>query len=107
MRSKSATALAQHQLAEKAPTEKTRQAVLDRDNNQCQACGTNNGLQLHHLIYRSQGGGHDKENLITLCLRCHKMHHDGLLDFLVVDLGDNKIAVFCRRKYLTKKRTSQ
>lgn len=32
-------------------------------------------LEVHHILYRSQGGGHDQENLITLCNTCHGRAH--------------------------------
>lgn len=92
----------QHESRERV-SESERRAVLERDG-QCLACGTagENRLQLHHTVYRSQGGTHDRDNLITLCFRCHRLHHEGLLDYVVVDLGNDKIAVFFHRIYLKR-----
>ena len=55
-----------------------RKAVLHRDNYTCQCCGKKNcQLQTHHIIFRSQGGTDDEDNMITLCKECHKGVHAG------------------------------
>ena len=60
--------------------ENTKAYVLARDNYTCQCCKTKNGtLHVHHIIYRSNGGSDDIENLITLCEGCHKKLHEGEL----------------------------
>ena len=57
-----------------------REAVLHRDNYTCQCCGKKHvRLEVHHIIFRSMGGADDERNLITLCEKCHKLIHDGLL----------------------------
>ena len=57
-----------------------KEAVLHRDNYTCQLCGKKNvRLEVHHIIYRSQGGTDDENNLITLCEDCHSAVHDGKL----------------------------
>ena len=57
-----------------------REAVLNRDNYTCQCCGKRRvRLEVHHIIFRSMGGTDDERNLITLCEKCHKAIHDGLL----------------------------
>lgn len=56
-----------------------RQAVLDRDDNQCVVCGGTWRLELHHVIYRSHGGMHEEGNLATLCQRCHGLIHAKLI----------------------------
>lgn len=73
-----------------------RQAVLDRDNSQCQICGTggDNRLQLHHLTYRSHGGRHIPENLVTVCHRCHEAVHRGDTDLLLLEISPGKWASF-------------
>ncbi len=45
---------------------KTRQRVFDRDQC-CQGCAKP-GTELHHIIFRSQGGKHDEDNLVLLCM---------------------------------------
>lgn len=57
-----------------------REAVLHRDNYTCQCCGKKHvRLEVHHIVFRSMGGTDDERNLITLCEKCHKAIHDGLL----------------------------
>ena len=49
-------------------------AILKRDHFQCQVpgCKCRRNLQVHHIIWRSKGGGDEHFNLITLCKVCHK-----------------------------------
>ena len=57
-----------------------KDAVLHRDNYTCQCCGKKHTrLEVHHIVYRSQGGTDDENNLITLCEDCHKAIHNGTL----------------------------
>ena len=49
--------------------------VLERDGWRCQVCGSMQQLQVHHLKYRSQLGGDEEQNLITLCAECHEQVH--------------------------------
>lgn len=65
-------------------------AVLERDNNQCQVCGTGgeNRLQLHHWrSFRSHGGSHTQDNLVTLCFRCHEKVHLHVVDVVVIEVS--------------------
>lgn len=56
--------------------ESVRIECYARDAHRCRVCGITNGMyNLHHILYRSQGGPHTKENLITLCRRCHDLVH--------------------------------
>lgn len=63
----------------RAPT----RAVDDRDQNhtvlardtRCRYCGTTRNLHVHHIVYRSQGGGNEPTNLITLCVAHHGLVH--------------------------------
>jgi len=58
----------------------TAQYVLARDNYKCQHClgkKKDSKLQIHHIVYRSQGGVDVASNLVTLCSTCHKKHHVG------------------------------
>lgn len=58
----------------------SKSACLNRDNYTCQCCKTKKGaLHVHHITYRSNGGGDDLDNLIVLCEDCHKKLHKGLL----------------------------
>jgi ATP-dependent DNA helicase RecQ len=55
--------------------EALRQQVLRRDGWRCQSCGTMSNLEVHHKQLRSHSGDDSKENLITLCCRCHASVH--------------------------------
>ena len=60
--------------------ENTKAMVLNRDNYTCQYCKgkrRDSKLEIHHIIFRSQGGSDEENNLITLCHTCHKNLHDG------------------------------
>ena len=56
----------------------SREHAICRDKYTCQCCGAKNTrLEVHHIVYRSQGGTDDLDNLITLCADCHKKVHAG------------------------------
>ena len=60
--------------------ENTKAKVLNRDNYICQHCKgkhKDSKLEVHHIIFRSQGGSDEENNLITLCHTCHKNLHSG------------------------------
>ncbi len=53
-----------------------REYILHRDNHKCQNPNCKNKdknpiLNIHHIIYRSEGGADTPKNLITLCNKCH------------------------------------
>jgi len=56
------------------------QRILERDGWRCVKCGATDGLEVHHIVFRSQRPGpavHDPSNLQTLCVRCHELAHGG------------------------------
>jgi len=58
----------------------TKAYVLNRDNYTCQHCKVklkNSRLHVHHIIFKSNGGSDEQENLITLCKTCHDKLHNG------------------------------
>lgn len=60
--------------------ENTKAKVLWRDGHTCQHCKgkhKDGKLEVHHIIFRSQGGSDEESNLITLCHTCHKDLHSG------------------------------
>lgn len=60
--------------------ENTKAMVLNRDDYTCQHCKgkrKDSKLEVHHIIFRSQGGSDEESNLITLCHTCHKTLHSG------------------------------
>lgn len=58
-----------------------KQYVLNRDNYTCQMCPKSRKkkestpLHVHHIVFRSNGGSDQKDNLITLCHPCHDKLH--------------------------------
>ena len=63
--------------------ENTKTMVLNRDNYTCQYCKgkhKDSKLEVHHIIFRSNGGSDEQENLITLCHTCHKALHGGRIN---------------------------
>ena len=58
----------------------TREMVLNRDRYTCQYCKgkrKDSRLEVHHIIFKSQDGSDEQENLITLCDTCHSLLHKG------------------------------
>lgn len=58
----------------------TKAFVLDRDLYKCQHCkgkSKDKKLEVHHIIFRSNNGSDEPDNLITLCKTCHDAVHDG------------------------------
>ncbi|MGH6784298.1 MAG: HNH endonuclease, partial [Sphingomicrobium sp.] len=55
--------------------------VWRRDGGRCRipGCRSARGLELHHVVHRADGGGHDAGNIALLCGACHSAHHAGLL----------------------------
>jgi hypothetical protein len=59
-------------------SEHVRQDVFDRDGRKCVECGSTENLSLDHIVPRTSGGGHGKENLQTLCRRCNSSKNNRL-----------------------------
>lgn len=59
-----------------------RQKIFRKDAWACQSCGRKGGkkgnaeLHAHHVVPKSKGGGHELDNLTTVCDRCHANIHD-------------------------------
>jgi hypothetical protein len=55
--------------------------VWRRDSGHCRVpgCRSARNLEVHHVIHREHGGGHEAANLILLCSACHAAHHRGKL----------------------------
>ena len=52
------------------------------DNYTCINCGAQNEeLHVHHIVYVSNFGTHQKKNLVTLCRPCHEKEHNKVFDF--------------------------
>ncbi|MEJ7634384.1 DUF222 domain-containing protein [Aeromicrobium sp.] len=64
----------------RSPTLKQRRAVIARQGGVCAAPGCQHThLEIHHTIWWSKGGPTDLDLLIGLCVRCHHLHHRGML----------------------------
>ena len=60
----------------------TKAFVLDRDSHICQHCKgktKDSRLEVHHIVFRRNGGSDEAENLITLCKTCHDKVHSGAI----------------------------
>lgn len=69
----------------------TKQYVLFRDGYTCQCCkgkSKEKKREVHHKMFRSQGGSDEEANLVTLCHICHKGLHNGTVVFK--DTGKKK-----------------
>lgn len=64
-----------------------RAAIRERDGHRCRWCGARGGLEVHHILYRSQGGGNEGWNLITLCGACHRKAHSNKKKYQPLLLG--------------------
>lgn len=63
-----------HNRLSKTAYQKRRLEVYERDGGLCVLCGRQ-GAHIHHIVFRSQGGTDDMENLVTLCGECHDHAH--------------------------------
>jgi len=50
-----------------------RSAVLERDGGKCAVCGSQEKLEVDHIIELSRGGLNDPSNGVTLCRACHRL----------------------------------
>ena len=41
----------------------------------CEVCGRTGALGFHHIVFRSQGGKNELNNIILLCHKCHEKAH--------------------------------
>lgn len=48
--------------------------IGDQDVVLCKWC-CSKAVDIHHIVFRSQGGGDNIENLIPLCRECHNQAH--------------------------------
>jgi hypothetical protein len=60
--------------------ERTRTAVEERDRGcRMPGCHHTRWLECHHVVHWLDGGRTDTDNLVALCSRHHRQHHDGRL----------------------------
>ncbi|MCL6712943.1 HNH endonuclease [Pseudomonas sp. R2.Fl] len=56
-------------------------AIRKLDRFTCVACNaTGVELHVHHIVYASNYGTHQKANLVTLCRSCHELEHKRVFD---------------------------
>jgi hypothetical protein len=62
-------------------TPRVRRQVFARDHHRCTVpgCRSSRNLDLHHIEFQSNGGGHEMSNLTILCNAHHQSLHEGLL----------------------------
>jgi hypothetical protein len=53
-------------------TDSLKAKILQRDEHHCYVCHKDYELEVHHILPRRLGGTHKENNLITLCVRCHR-----------------------------------
>jgi 5-methylcytosine-specific restriction endonuclease McrA len=62
--------------------------IRQMDEFACLNCGARDTeLHVHHIIYASNFGTHQQQNLVTLCRGCHEAEHERVFDF-----GENLVA---------------
>ena len=59
----------------------TRRLVFRRDHGRCvvPGCRSARYLEVHHLVPRAAGGGHEPSKLVLVCGLHHGLHHEGKL----------------------------
>ena len=55
--------------------QRTRRCVLVRDGYKCRVCKTREGVDVHHIRFRSVGGPSDTSNTACVCRPCHAEIH--------------------------------
>jgi hypothetical protein len=70
-----------------APLEKHRDPVFSRDGWRCRvpACSSRRNLHDHHIVFRSQGGGNERSNRVSVCAG---HHHHGIHAGIIRSRGD-------------------
>lgn len=57
---------------------KVKDRVWERDGQKCIICGNHQAMPNSHFIRRSQGGLGIEENIVTMCMTCHRMYDQGI-----------------------------
>lgn len=64
-------------------TKKLKQQIKERDGNKCVYCGSNELLEVDHIIPISGKGNNDPLNLQTLCHKCNQLKDNKILVELI------------------------
>ena len=59
---------------------KAQKAGRVRDYETCQACGSTEKVQGHHIFDHQYSGTPSADNIISLCYKCHTNVHNGKMD---------------------------
>lgn len=51
-----------------------RTSIFERDRHRCRGCAKS-ADEVHHIVFRSQGGTDDPSNLVAICRGCHEQAH--------------------------------
>ena len=73
----------------KAPTREDKKYLYGHQNGSCCGCNTKfeiQHLEIDHIVPRSQGGGHERENLQLLCSNCNRRKGDRPMEYLMARL---------------------
>lgn len=88
-------------------SKKVKDRVWERDNQRCIVCGSNQAMPNSHFIRRSQGGLGIEENVVTMCMRCHRMYDQGVdrraIEAYTEKYLKNLYPDWCRDKLIYKK----
>ena len=57
-----------------------RRKVLARDNHKCTICGSDEKIEVHHIVSVRDGGMMDFGNLAAVCFKCHRERKDEATD---------------------------
>jgi len=65
--------------SQRTPPRRLRRLVEHRDRHRCRVPGCDRSLwlQVHHIVHWEDGGPTDSHNLICICSKLHRLHHDG------------------------------
>lgn len=61
---------------------RAQRAGKARDNYVCQACGSSEHIEGHHILDHQYSGAADVDNIISLCHDCHMELHRGKMDII-------------------------
>lgn len=56
-------------------SKKVRDRIIERDDGKCRNCGAI-GSEIHHVVFRSQGGRGVYTNGLLVCHHCHRRIHE-------------------------------
>lgn len=72
-----------------------RNRILKQFNNKCCYCGSENKLEIDHIIPISKGGREDERNMQVLCKKCNlsKGNRINILDWFIYDSTSDSIFI--------------